>query len=234
MTGEWSHANVGAHDAGDRPIEITLQRAWDALSWRRRAALAWAAARGAAAPVQAPDAAAVEAMKSDDVITAVLSQVADSYPEVCFVFPFFLFFFWPLGTFGACLQDSMQCSILHGTEIYPTELLSDSAAWVARVMQLVGPLLHERDMYLAWSLKRSKAADGTRRVVGIVGKGHVRGVLYHLTHPSASAGLRFRDLVGSKNLRAEARRERRAAAARLALELALAGGTYVAWCRLFP
>ena len=32
--------------------------------------------------------------------------------------------------------------------------------------QLVAPLLHERDMYLAWSLKRSKAVDGTRRVMG--------------------------------------------------------------------
>lgn len=101
-------------------------------------------------------------------------------------------------------------------------------------MQLVGPLLHERDMYLAWSLKRSKAVNGTRCAVGIVGKGHVRGVLYHLTHPCASAGLRFRDLVGSKNVRAEQRRERRAAAVRLALEVALAGGTYAAWCQLFP
>lgn len=27
-------------------------------------------------------------------------------------------------------------------------------------MQMVGPLLHERDLYLAWSLKRSKAVDG--------------------------------------------------------------------------
>ena len=27
-------------------------------------------------------------------------------------------------------------------------------------MQVVGPLLHERDLYLAWSLKRSKAVNG--------------------------------------------------------------------------
>ena len=55
---------------------------------------------------------------------------------------------------------------------------------------MVAPLLHERDMYLAWSLKRSKAVDGTKRVVGVIGKGHLRGVLYHLTHPEASGGLR--------------------------------------------
>ena len=56
--------------------------------------------------------------------------------------------------------------------------------------QVVAPLLHERDMYLAWSLKRSKAVNGINRVVGVVGKGHLRGVLYHLTHPEASGSLR--------------------------------------------
>ena len=31
------------------------------------------------------------------------------------------------------------------------------------------PLLHERDVYLAWSLTRSKAVNGCSIVVGIVG-----------------------------------------------------------------
>jgi hypothetical protein len=57
---------------------------------------------------------------------------------------------------------------------------------------VVGPLLHERDMYLAWSLKRSKAVNGSGRVVGVVGKGHLRGVLYHLVTPGSSRNLRFR------------------------------------------
>lgn len=47
-------------------------------------------------------------------------------------------------------------------------------------------------MYLAWSLKRSKAVNGSRRVVGVVGKGHLRGVLYHLVTPGSSGNLRFR------------------------------------------
>ncbi len=55
------------------------------------------------------------------------------------------------------------------------------------------PLIHERDLYLAWSLKRSKAVKGCRRVVGVMGKGHLRGVIYCLTHNPG--GLRFRDLV---------------------------------------
>lgn len=67
----------------------------------------------------------------------------------------------------------------------------------SRHAQVVSPLLHERDMYLAWSLKRSKAVNGSRAVVGVVGKGHLRGVLYHLITPDSS-GLRFRDLVGDK------------------------------------
>jgi hypothetical protein len=32
----------------------------------------------------------------------------------------------------------------------------------------------ERDLYLAWSLKRSKAVNGTSRVVGVIGKGHLQ------------------------------------------------------------
>ena len=31
-----------------------------------------------------------------------------------------------------------------------------------RYPQLLGPLVHERDLYLAWSLKRSKAVNGAR------------------------------------------------------------------------
>lgn len=33
----------------------------------------------------------------------------------------------------------------------------------AQYPQLLAPLLHERDAYLAWSLKRSKAVNGTQR-----------------------------------------------------------------------
>lgn len=35
--------------------------------------------------------------------------------------------------------------------------------------QVAVPLLHERDVYLAWSLTRSKAVNGCSTVVGIVG-----------------------------------------------------------------
>lgn len=55
-------------------------------------------------------------------------------------------------------------------------------------LQLVSPLVHERDLYLAWSLKRSKAVNGARSVVGVVGKGHLRGVCYALTHDAGETG----------------------------------------------
>lgn len=49
-------------------------------------------------------------------------------------------------------------------------------------------------MFLAWSLKRSKAVDKSKTVVGVIGKGHMNGVVYALI--SDQGDLRFRDLVG--------------------------------------
>ncbi|RZB44081.1 hypothetical protein D0Y65_054225, partial [Glycine soja] len=59
---------------------------------------------------------------------------------------------------------------------------------------LLSPLIHERDTYLAWSLKRSKAVNNSKNVVGVIGKGHMNGVIYALL--SDTGNLRFRDLVG--------------------------------------
>lgn len=50
--------------------------------------------------------------------------------------------------------------------------------------------------YLAWSLKRSKAVNKSKRVVGVIGKGHMNGVIYALL--ADSGDLRFRDLVGQR------------------------------------
>jgi len=46
--------------------------------------------------------------------------------------------------------------------------------------QAARPPLHERDLYLAWSCKRSRAVCGARAVVGVVGRSHLRGTAYHL------------------------------------------------------
>ncbi|KAA0050015.1 traB domain-containing protein isoform X2 [Cucumis melo var. makuwa] len=60
---------------------------------------------------------------------------------------------------------------------------------------LLQPLIHERDTYLAWSLKRSKVVK-SKRVVGVIGRGHMNGVIYAIT--SDQGNLRFRDLAGKK------------------------------------
>ena len=54
----------------------------------------------------------------------------------------------------------------------------------------MGPLISERDLYLAWSLKRSKAVAGARCVVGVVGRGHLRGVVHALTTDEGGDALR--------------------------------------------
>ncbi|XP_075648834.1 uncharacterized protein LOC142619575 isoform X2 [Castanea sativa] len=51
--------------------------------------------------------------------------------------------------------------------------------------------------YLAWSLKRSKAVNNSKRVVGVIGKGHMNGVIYALV--SDLGDLRFRDLAGKRS-----------------------------------
>ena len=59
-------------------------------------------------------------------------------------------------------------------------------------MQILSPLLHERDVYLAWSCKRSRAVCGAgrgarrgRHVVGVMGRAHLLGVTYHLLQARA-------------------------------------------------
>jgi len=67
-------------DAGDRPVEITLERMWAALSWRKRAAFLRALVADGAPPGGAPSAAG--AAGADDAVAAVIAQLSASFPEV--------------------------------------------------------------------------------------------------------------------------------------------------------
>ncbi|KAG1679399.1 hypothetical protein FOA52_007690 [Chlamydomonas sp. UWO 241] len=167
--------DVGAQIVlGDRPIEITLERAWEALSWRARLRLTWelvlAGTTGSADRAALLNEQLVESMKSDDAISAFFEQLGQRYPD------------------------------------------------------LLGPLVHERDMYLAWSLRRSKAVDNASAVVGVVGRGHMRGVVHALGADSGE--LRFSDLVGGRNSVAGRRERAMKGFARLGVETALAAGAY--------
>ena len=77
-------------------------------------------------------------------------------------------------------------------------------------------------MYLAWSLKRSKAVNGCKTVVGVVGKGHLKGITWVMLNTAASEGLRFRDLVGRRQK--PGRRLQK-----FVLETAVVTGVYMAW-----
>ncbi|XP_019442157.1 PREDICTED: traB domain-containing protein [Lupinus angustifolius] len=127
---------------GDRPIEITLQRAWKALKWTEKLNLVISVIRGITSSSHISTNKLQEAGLDDDTLQ-LYEQLSFSYPS------------------------------------------------------LLPPLIHERDTYLAWSLKRSKAVNKCKSVVGVIGKGHMNGVIYALL--SDTGNLRFRDLVGNNN-----------------------------------
>ncbi|XP_024990962.1 traB domain-containing protein isoform X2 [Cynara cardunculus var. scolymus] len=127
---------------GDRPIEITLQRAWSSLKWSEKLSLVVAILRG---------------------ITSSSDQSKINFKE----------------------------STTNDSDFQLYEQLSFSYP------SLLQPLIHERDTYIAWSLKRSKAVRNGKRVVGVIGRGHLNGVIYALI--SDLGDLRFRDLVGERS-----------------------------------
>lgn len=92
--------------------------------------------------------------------------------------------------------------------------------------ELAGPLIHERDLYLAWSMKRSKAVNGARCVVGVIGRGHLRGVYYALQHDKGE--LKFRKLVGAPHRMSRADMVL-SFSKRLVFELLIGCACYCAW-----
>ncbi|KAI3817947.1 hypothetical protein L1987_11749 [Smallanthus sonchifolius] len=125
---------------GDRPIEITLERAWNSLNWNEKLSLITSVLRGITSSEQSKI--NFKESTADDTDFQLYEQLSFSYPS------------------------------------------------------LLQPLIHERDTYIAWSLKRSKAVRNSKRVVGVIGRGHLNGVIYALI--SDLGDLRFRDLVGER------------------------------------
>ncbi|KAL3342027.1 hypothetical protein AABB24_026177 [Solanum stoloniferum] len=124
---------------GDRPIEITLERAWTSLKWKEKTSLLLSVFGGITSSAELSTKVLKES-SSDDSNFQLYEKLSFSYPS------------------------------------------------------LLQPLLHERDTFLAWSLKRSKAVNNCKQVVGIIGKGHMNGVIYSLV--SDQGNLRFRDVAG--------------------------------------
>lgn len=127
---------------GDRPIEITLERAWKALRWTEQLGFVNTLIQGTFFHPLDVSKGNLEKLKTDDSMSTMFKELSKFYPS------------------------------------------------------LLQPLIHERDVYLAWSLKRSKAVNGSKKVVGIIGRGHMCGVVHALKHDHNH--LRFRDLVGGR------------------------------------
>ena len=169
---------------GDRPIDITLQRCWDAVSWRRRWEIAVAVRSFLDAPPTPAEARALYSQKHIDSLKSA---------------------------------ENLE-RVRNALERYAPEIVS--------------PFVHERDLYLAWSMQRSKAANGAKRVVAIVGVAHLRGIMWALT--SEAGGVRFSDLVGQKNTRAWKDAEKLRGAVNLARDTLLFGGLAWAWSAWNP
>ena len=68
--------------SGDRPIEITLQRAWQALTWPQRLKLLGLLIQSGPVDPSELNAQAVEALKDDDIITSVVAEYSEKFPQV--------------------------------------------------------------------------------------------------------------------------------------------------------
>ena len=123
---------------GDRPVEITLERAWRALSWGDRGRALRAAWSALGAP--ASGAAAGSAGAGAGLLEAALGGAEG----------------------GAGAADATLAAM--------------EAALAREYPALVAPLIRERDIYLSLTLKSSRAVSGTRRVLGVIGRGHLEGV----------------------------------------------------------
>jgi pheromone shutdown protein TraB len=206
---------------GDRPIEITLRKAWEALNIERKYTLivdivgsiiaANKERREGNGGRKAMEARLQEQLKlalEKELNTTCSSSSGGG------------------GSGGGNTNNSTSSSVLDIEDDDVISILFKNFS--ERYPELVGPLIHERDLYLAWSLKRSKAVNNTKRVVGVVGKGHMRGICYALTHDDAGKGLRFRDLAGKRNGGSGSGKER-GWVVKLAAETALFTGLIYIW-----
>jgi pheromone shutdown protein TraB len=127
---------------GDRPVEITLERAWRALGWRDRGRVlgaAWAVLGGGGASAPSSSGASADTHEERASADALLEKALEE-------------------------EGSEVIEALEGTlaQRFPT---------------LLEPLIAERDVFLSLTLKSSLAVSGKQRVLGVVGRGHVDGVV---------------------------------------------------------
>ena len=141
---------------GDRPVEITLERCWDALGGRQRWEVITALGAGLLArPArESPERRSEMQALLDQALGAGGERGADGGVD---------------GAEGADGQSSPASSA--------ATLDSLEAALGGRFPSLVAPLISERDIFLSLTIKSSYAVSGKRRVLAVVGAGHLDGVM---------------------------------------------------------
>ena len=173
---------------GDRPIEITLRRAWDAMNFVSQFKL-------------------IKALLSSQILGVKIQRQQSLY-QLGSDFDMEAAKDW--NQIVSRHQESSEEHNESGYEREGDEMLGplldnidgDGVMKLTRLVcsqfpDLARPLIHERDVYLAWSCQRSKAVNGKKMVVGIVGKAHLNGIVFTLTNDPGN--VRFRDLVTVKN-----------------------------------
>jgi len=183
---------------GDRPIEITLERAWRALSLCER----WRLVRGAgalfgASPPATPDRSAPSSASSAD------------------------------GMLGAPSKESVMIeAALDDADV----IAQFEAVLAAQFPSLVEPLIRERDAFLSLTIKSSMAVSGKKRVLGVVGLGHLDGVVTALEQNCHQG--KFRTLTYTPS-RAAAKQKvlgvPRPLATRLAVDASVGLGAWAWW-----
>lgn len=167
---------------GDRPISVTLQRAWDAMSLADCAALLTELL-----PLLLLWPGAANQMRRKFVLenAASSTSVADWTSS---------------GAQQSSAQPSMRAQQQWRTAADnmltrpKSELFPTSDDFSARLQE---PLVHERDRFLAWTLKRSRAVSCKSVIVGVVGMGHLQGVMHYLAQEEGSP-LLFQDVAGRR------------------------------------
>lgn len=180
---------------GDRPIEITLRRAWEGLSWAERLKLGKTLLSAGDFSL-APDASGdVDAAASVPAAAAATAAPSSSSPSSS-----------SLGNdagSSAATSPSDRFSLLSpppspqqvdALSRDSTSLAAIVASLDSELPALSRALVHERDEWLSWSLARSRAVCGAETVVGVLGAGHVRGVAWRLAQGDCRP--RFAALAG--------------------------------------
>lgn len=140
---DWIHAEICL---GDRPIEITLRRALDSLSFADRLKLALLLFRGLVLIGASPH------------------------------------------------KNELQQATQEANDWHDKGAIDTFKQQLSQLGRLKEVLLDERDMFIAWSSRRSKAVDNKHMVLTIVGAAHYDGVV-HYVQAQSSSKLRLHEIA---------------------------------------